>query len=191
MANPLQSIIIFASGGGSNTRAIINHFKGGPKAAVALIVSNKADAGVLNIAKEEHIPFLIINKETLSGVLLIEQLNDYKPALIVLAGFIWKLPAQLVNLYHGKIINIHPALLPAYGGKGMHGLNVHSAVIEKDEKESGISIHQVNEYYDEGDIILQARCPVEKGDDANTLAARVLKLEHFYYPRTIEFLLRK
>ena len=185
----MHSLIIFASGAGTNAAAIIAHFKNNGKAKVSLIVSNKADAGVLEIAKREEIPFLIVDRKTYGETLLIEQMNDFKPSLIVLAGFLWKIPETIIHAFPGKIINIHPALLPGYGGKGMYGQNVHHAVINAKETESGITIHYVNEAYDEGNIILQARCRVEQNDGADELASRIHKLEHFYYPRAIEFLL--
>ena len=185
----MQSIVIFASGGGSNAEAIINHFRASTTTKVALIVSNKADAGVLEIAKKEGIPFLIINKKTFGELLIIEQLQEYKPSLIVLAGFLWKVPEHLLHAFPGIIINIHPSLLPAYGGKGMHGQHVHQAVLLANEPESGITIHYVNEAYDEGNIIMQARCKVHPTEMPLELSKRILKLEHFYLPRTIEFLL--
>ncbi len=185
----MQSLIIFASGTGTNADAIIQYFKGNGKAKVALIVSNKADAGVLDIARREEIPFLIIDKKTFNETLLVEQIADYKPSLLVLAGFLWKIPAALIAQYPDRIINIHPALLPGYGGKGMYGARVHDAVIAAGDKESGISIHYVNEVYDDGGIILQARCAIAPGDSAQDIANRIHKLEHFYYPRAIEFLL--
>lgn len=185
----MKSIIIFASGGGSNAAAIIKHFKGSTAAKVSLIVSNNADAGVLEIAKEAGVPFLIITRKTFSELLIIEQLLEYKPSLIVLAGFLLKVPETILHAFPGILINIHPALLPSYGGKGMHGQHVHKAVIEGGEIESGITIHYVNEAYDEGNIIVQARCRVLATDTAMDLSKRVLKLEHFFLPRTIEFLL--
>jgi phosphoribosylglycinamide formyltransferase-1 len=185
----MHSLIIFASGTGTNARAIIDYFKKNGKAKVALIVSNKADAGVINIAERENIPFLIINKQTINETLLLEQLQSFNPSLIVLAGFMWKVPDAIVSLFPDRIVNIHPALLPLHGGKGMYGHNVHHAVLEAKDKESGISIHYVNERYDEGNIIVQARCPVQEDDTAGKLANRIHRLEHFYYPRTIEFLL--
>jgi phosphoribosylglycinamide formyltransferase-1 len=185
----MHSIIIFASGRGSNAEAIINYFKQNGKAHVALIVSNKSNAGVLDIAKREHIPFLVTDKQSFRETLIIDQLEEYKPALLVLAGFLWKVPEGVINAFPGKIINIHPALLPGYGGKGMYGHHVHNAVLEAGDEESGITIHYVNEVYDNGNIILQARCPVHKDDTADKLAARINKLEHYYYPRAIEFLL--
>jgi phosphoribosylglycinamide formyltransferase-1 len=185
----MHSLVIFASGTGTNANAIIEHFKRNGKANVSLIVSNKADAGVLDIAKREQIPFLIIDKHTIHETLVLEQLSEYQPSLIVLAGFLWKIPESLIDAYPNRIINIHPALLPGYGGKGMYGHKVHHAVISAKEKESGITIHYVNEVYDEGNIILQARCNVHENDSPQKLAARIHKLEHFYYPRVIEYLL--
>jgi phosphoribosylglycinamide formyltransferase 1 len=185
----MQSIIIFASGAGTNAAAIISHFKKTGRAKVALIVCNKPNAGVLDIAKNEHIPFLLIDRKTFNEPLIIEQMQDYKPSLIVLAGFLWKLPDSMVQTFPGSIINIHPALLPAHGGKGMYGHHVHNAVLAAKAKESGITIHYVNEHYDEGDIILQARCEVNEADTADQLAHRIHGLEHFYYPRAVEFLL--
>ena len=185
----MHSLIIFASGKGSNAQAIIDYFKENKKARVSLIVSNKADAGVLDIARREHIPFLVVDKTTLRETLLLEQLLEHEPSLIVLAGFLWKIPDALIHAFPNKIVNIHPALLPSYGGKGMYGHNVHNAVIAAAEKESGITIHYVNEVYDSGNIIVQARCPVHGNDTADRLAARIHHLEHFYFPRSIEFLL--
>lgn len=185
----MHSLIIFASGTGTNAAAIIEYFKKNGKARVSLIVCNKAEAGVLDIARREEIPFLIINRQTMNETLLVEQMSEYKPSLIVLAGFLWKIPDHILHAFPGRIINIHPALLPSYGGKGMYGHIVHNAVLAASDKESGITIHHVNEVYDEGDIILQARCKVHSTDDAGQLAARIHKLEHFYYPRVIEYLL--
>lgn len=185
----MHSLVIFASGAGSNAAAIIDYFKKNGKARVSLIVSNKAEAGVLDIARREEIPFLIIDKKTFAETLLIEQINDCKPSLIVLAGFLWKIPEALIHAFPGKIINIHPALLPNYGGKGMYGHHVHDAVIAAKDQESGITIHYVNEHYDEGNTILQARCKVASTDSPADLAKNIHKLEHFYFPRAIEFLL--
>ncbi len=185
----MHSIIIFASGTGTNAKAIIEHFKANKKANVSLIVSNNKDAGVLDIARGEEIPFLIIDRKTFHETLIIEQMADFRPSLIVLAGFLWKVPEAIINAFSGKIINIHPALLPAYGGKGMYGHNVHDAVINAKEKESGITIHFVNEDYDKGNTILQARCSIAAGDTPDLLAKKIHRLEHFYFPRVIEYLL--
>jgi phosphoribosylglycinamide formyltransferase 1 len=185
----MHSLIIFASGTGTNAAAIIAHFKGNKKAKVSLIVCNKPNAGVLEIAKSEHIPFMLINKQTVHEALLIERLQSYSPSLIILAGFMWKVPETITTAFPNKIINIHPALLPKYGGKGMYGHYVHDAVIAAGDRESGITIHYVNEAYDEGDIIVQAHCPVKKDDTSVSLANNIHKLEHFYYPRVVEYLL--
>lgn len=187
----MQSLIIFASGKGSNAAAIIDYFRQNGKARVSLIVTNKKDAGVLDIAEREKIPFLIIDRKTFGETLLIEQLREYAPALIVLAGFLWKIPEALVQAFPGRIINIHPALLPSYGGKGMYGHHVHEAVLAAGDRQSGITIHYVNEAYDEGGTIMQACCPVEADDTPDTLAMRIHRLEHFFFPRTIEFLLSR
>jgi phosphoribosylglycinamide formyltransferase 1 len=186
----MQSLVIFASGRGSNAAAIINYFRGNGQTKVSLIVSNNAQAPVLDLAREEHIPFLIVDRNTLAETLLAEQLADCKPDLIILAGFLWKVPDSLLQRFPGKIINIHPALLPRYGGKGMYGLKVHEAVIAAGEKESGITIHYVNEHYDEGARILQAYYPLKNGETAESLAGQITRLEHFFFPKTIEYLLQ-
>ncbi|MEZ5017781.1 MAG: phosphoribosylglycinamide formyltransferase [Flavipsychrobacter sp.] len=187
----MQSLIIFASGRGSNAEAIINFFKEKGNVKVSLIVTNKADAGVIEVAEKEHIPFLIVNNQTLGGVLFIDQLRSYNPSLIVLAGFLKKIPDTVLQEFSNKIINIHPSLLPKHGGKGMYGHHVHQSVLDNGDKESGITIHMVNEHYDEGAILTQARCAVTKEDTIDTLAKKVHQLEHFYFPRTIEFLLQQ
>ena len=185
----MHSLIIFASGTGTNARAIIEHYRQNGKAKVTLIICNNPEAGVLEIAKNEDIPFLIVDRKTFRETLLIEQMLDCKPSLIILAGFLWKIPEAVINAFPGMIINIHPALLPAYGGKGMFGHHVHNAVLAAGDSESGITVHYVNEHYDDGNIILQARCKVEADYDATRLAASIHRLEHFYFPRAIEFLL--
>lgn len=184
-----HSLIIFASGRGSNAQAIIDYFKGNGKATVSLIVSNKPDAGVLDIARAEGIPSLVVDRAQFNDVALVAKLREHKPSLIVLAGFLWKIPEHLVQAFPDNMVNIHPALLPRYGGKGMYGHHVHNAVVAAGETESGITVHYVNEVYDSGNIILQARCKVVPGDNADALAARIHRLEHYYFPRAIEFLL--
>ncbi|OSZ82420.1 phosphoribosylglycinamide formyltransferase [Chitinophagaceae bacterium IBVUCB1] len=185
----MHSLIIFASGRGSNAQAIIDYFKANGKARVSLIVSNKADAGVLDIARKENIPYIVVDKQTVKEVALVQQIEAHNPSLIILAGYLWKVPDSILNAFPNKIINVHPALLPAYGGKGMYGHHVHEAVVANAEKESGITIHYVNEHYDEGSIIVQARCCLAKEDTPDSLAQKIHKLEHFFFPRTIEFLL--
>jgi len=185
----MQSLILFASGRGSNAAAIIRYFQTTGQARVSLIVSNNPAAGVLDIARDHNIPFLILDRKTITEPLLAEQLKEYRPDLIVLAGFLWKVPDHLLYTFPGKIINIHPALLPAYGGKGMYGARVHEAVINAGEKESGITIHYVNEHYDEGNVILKAHCALKPAETAESLAREIEKLEHYFFPRTIEYLL--
>lgn len=187
----MHSLVIFASGRGSNAAAIVDYFNKSRTAKVVLIVSNKQDAGVLDIARQEHIPFLIVDKISFAETLLLDQISSYNPSLIILAGFLWKIPDQLIKSFPNKIVNIHPALLPKHGGKGMYGQHVHQAVLAAGDKESGITIHYVNEIYDSGNIILQARCAVQEKDTYITLAARIHDLEHYFFPRTIEFLLKQ
>jgi len=187
----MKSLVIFASGKGSNTLSIIQYFKKTALAKVSLIVCNKAEAGVLSVATDNHIPFLLVDKQTLSDPLLLTQIETYKPHLLVLAGFLWKIPDFLIQHYPNKIVNIHPALLPKYGGKGMYGARVHEAVVNAGEKESGITIHFVNEHYDEGAHILQAHCAVQAQDSPDDVAMKVAKLEHFFFPTTLEYLLKE
>ena len=185
----MHSLIIFASGRGSNAAAIINYFRNTGIASVALIVTNSATAGVLDLAKKENIPFLVIDRQSIKENELIDRLKSFNPSLLVLAGFLWKIPDTIIRAFPNRIINIHPALLPKYGGKGMYGQYVHQAVLTAKEKTTGITIHYVDENYDNGAAILQASCPVMEGDEATGLAQRVLRLEHYFFPRTIEFLL--
>jgi formyltetrahydrofolate-dependent phosphoribosylglycinamide formyltransferase len=189
--NPPKNLVIFASGAGSNALAIINYFRDSVSAKVVLIVCNKPGAGVIAIAEKENIPVLLIEKERFfKGDAYLPDLKNKNADLIVLAGFLWKIPQALVSAYQRRIINIHPALLPKYGGRGMYGAHVHEAVLYSREMESGITIHYVDEHYDNGDIIFQTACPVLKGDSAETLAHRVHQLEHLHYPPTIEAVLK-
>ena len=183
-------IAIFASGAGTNARKIIEHFENkGLRIKVSLIVCNVPGAGVLEIAKEKGIPSLIINKTDFTATGYVESLQNADINFIVLAGFLWKVPEVLVRAYPKAIINIHPALLPNYGGKGMYGARVHEAVIAAKEKESGITIHWVNEHYDEGAIIFQAKCSIDTTDTADSLANKIHALEHAHFAPTIEKLL--
>lgn len=179
-------IAIFASGAGSNARVIISTLKEVEDAEVALVVCNKAGAGVINIARNENIEVLLIERERFfKGDGYIPFLKETKVDLIVLAGFLWKIPDQMIGAYRNRIINIHPALLPKFGGKGMYGQAVHEAVIQNKESESGITIHLVDEHYDHGDVIFQARCAVSPDDTAETLSKKVQHLEHRHYPEQI------
>jgi len=190
--NRITNLAIFASGAGSNAQKIIDHFRKSSLAKIALIVSNKKEAGVVQIAKREMIPVLLIRKEKFfdnNGYL--DELEKNKIDFIVLAGFLWKIPAVLLSHYPRRIVNIHPALLPKYGGKGMYGQGVHEAVIAGKETESGITIHYVDDKYDNGDIIMQVKCPVLPGDTPELLAHRIHALEYANYPVVIEELVRK
>ncbi len=187
-----KQIAIFASGAGSNAQKIIEYFQNNTNITVALIVCNKQRAGVVQIAAENHIPVLLIEKDRFfSSDIYVAALKEAHIDFIVLAGFLWKIPGELIKHYRNKIINIHPALLPKFGGKGMYGANVHEAVIAAGEKESGITIHYVDEHYDNGDIILQATCTVTPTDTADTLAEKIHRLEHENFARVIEACVKK
>jgi len=188
-ATPVH-IAIFASGAGSNARKIIEYFENkGLRIKVSLIVCNVPGARVLEIAEEKGIPSLIINKADFNATGYVESLKNAGIDFIVLAGFLWKVPEVLVRAYPKAIINIHPALLPKYGGKGMYGARVHEAVVAAGEKQSGITIHWVNEHYDEGAIIFQAKCSIDASDTPTSLANKIHSLEHAHFAPTIEKLL--
>jgi phosphoribosylglycinamide formyltransferase-1 len=187
---PTQNLIIFASGAGSNAQKIIDFFRMDPSVDIRLIVCNKLGAGVLDIAKKENIPTLLIEKEQFfRGNGYVDELRAHRPDLLILAGFLWKLPSCLVKAFPHQIINIHPALLPKYGGKGMYGHFVHEAVLASCDRETGITIHYVDELYDHGDYIFQARVPVDPGDTPETIAKKVQVLEHTYFPKVVKELL--
>ena len=180
-------IAIFASGKGSNAQQIIQHFKGKTAYEIALIVSSRKDAGVLDIAKNEGIPAIVLDKNNFfSSDDYIQFLKDMDINFIILAGFLWKIPVGLIQAYPQKIVNIHPALLPNYGGKGMYGHFVHEAIINAKEKQSGITIHFVDELYDHGAVIFQATCDISEQDTPDTLAEKVHQLEHRHFPTVIE-----
>ncbi|MCB0519303.1 MAG: phosphoribosylglycinamide formyltransferase [Lewinellaceae bacterium] len=186
----MKHIAIFASGTGSNAKKIIGHFKHRRDISVSLLVSNKANAPVLETARENGIPTLIIDRRNFyHSEDILKIFNQYSIDFVVLAGFLWLVPTYLVRAFEGRIVNIHPALLPKYGGQGMYGMHVHEAVFKNKETETGITIHYVNEHYDEGAIIFQARCPVAPDDTPQTIAKKVLELEHRHFPQIIETLL--
>jgi phosphoribosylglycinamide formyltransferase-1 len=186
------NIAIYASGGGTNAKKIIEYFKTSLNTKISLVVCNKPTAGVLQIARLLAIPILLIEKESfLNGNGYMPTLQQHKIDFIILAGFLWKIPPVIIKAYPKKIINIHPALLPKYGGKGMYGQNVHEAVIAAKETQSGITIHFVDEVYDDGEIIFQATCPVTLTDTAQTLATKIKLLEHIHYAPTIASVLPK
>lgn len=188
----MKNIAIFASGTGSNALKIIEHFKNNTDIRVAVVVSNKKNAPVLEKAASHQVSTLVINRKGFyQSESIIEELRTYEIDFIVLAGFMWLVPTYLVLAYENLIINIHPALLPKYGGKGMYGMNVHIAVHAAKEPETGITIHYVNEHYDEGQIIFQAICTLTSEDTPEQIALKVRRLEHENYPKIIEECIKK
>lgn len=181
----MKNIAIFASGQGTNAQNLIRFFHNHKSINISLIVTNKTTAGVLEVAKENHIESYIANKSLFeTGEELISILKNRKIDLIVLAGFLLKVPKSLIQAF--PIVNIHPSLLPKYGGKGMYGSKVHQAVIDAKETYSGITIHRVNEVYDKGEILFQAKVEIKKEDTADTLQAKIHQLEYQHYPIIIE-----
>ena len=182
-----QKLAIFLSGSGSNARNICTYFKNHEKIEVALLLSNKENSGVKAISEEFGIPYFIFNKtQFYQTEEVITQLANYQISTVVLAGFLWLIPENLLDKYPNHIINIHPALLPKYGGKGMHGIHVHEAVWQNKETESGITIHLCNREYDKGEVLFQTSVAIEEGDTPETIAKKVLALEHEFFPRVIE-----
>lgn len=180
-------LAIFASGAGSNALKIIQYFRNHPGITVSLVVCNKPGAGVLKIAENEGVDTVMLEKERFfRGDGFVPILKEKKVDFIILAGFLWKIPISLIKAFPSRIINIHPALLPKYGGKGMYGNFVHEAVLSAEETESGITIHLVDEHYDHGDHLFQISIPVLPGDTAATLADRIHVLEYEHYPVQIE-----
>ncbi len=183
-------IAIFASGRGSNAHNIIQYFQDYDYVEIELIVSNKKDAPVLNLGKQFDIQTVVINrKQFYKTDSVLEKLEIAQIDYVVLAGFLWLVPSNLVKTYSNRIINIHPALLPKYGGKGMYGMNVHHAVKAANETESGITIHYVNEHYDEGNIIFQASCAITPNDTPSDIAHKVHELEYKHFPVVIHQLI--
>lgn len=187
------NIAIFASGSGTNAEAIMSHFSDSPSGRVALLLSNRKDAYALRRAERFGVPAAVFSREEFCDPAgkVAALLREYRIDFIVLAGFLWLVPTYLTDSYAGRIVNIHPALLPKFGGKGMYGEHVHEAVIAAGEKESGITIHLVNERYDSGDTLFQATVPVEADDTADTLAAKIHVLEHRHFPPVIEQVIQK
>jgi phosphoribosylglycinamide formyltransferase-1 len=185
-----KQIILFASGSGSNVENIANYFKSRHDVTISCVLSNKSDAKVFERCDRLNINALYFNRQAFSkSDFILKMLQSLNPDLIVLAGFLWKLPAQITNAFPNKIINIHPALLPKYGGKGMYGMNVHRAVKENGDKATGITIHYVNANYDEGAIIHQVHTPILPEDTPDKIAAKVNQLEYEHFPKVIDELL--
>lgn len=186
---PMKKIILFASGSGSNAENIIRYFQDKKTAETVAVFSNNPNAKVLDKAENLGVPGFVFTKEELNSGKVFEQVVALKPDLIVLAGFLWKFPTDIVAEYPNKIVNIHPALLPKYGGKGMYGMNVHKAIFDNKESHSGISIHYVNENYDEGAMIFQAEVAVDSCITPEEIALKVQELEHLHFPHIIDKLL--
>ncbi len=185
----MKKILLFASGAGSNVENIIHYFKNYHHISIVGVFSNNPNAKVLDKAASHNVPTIIFNREELSGGFVLKKVNELQPDLIVLAGFLWKFPEHIIAQYRNKIINIHPALLPKYGGKGMYGMKVHQTVLENNEKETGITIHYVNEHYDEGEFIFQQKITIEDCASADEIVAKVHILEHKHFPEVIKRLL--
>ena len=186
----MKKIIVFASGSGTNAENIIKYFKSGSVGEVVGVFTNNANAKVIERAKNNDVPVEVFTKAELYESDLVQKINVIQPDLIVLAGFLLKFPDALIAAYPDKIINIHPALLPKYGGKGMYGMHVHKAIVENKEKETGITIHYVNENYDEGATIFQKQVTILGTDTPEVVAEKIHELEQKYFPMIIEDLLK-
>ncbi|WP_026999776.1 phosphoribosylglycinamide formyltransferase [Eisenibacter elegans] len=185
-----KKIAIFASGTGSNAQNLMAYFSQVPDVTVALVLSNKIDAPVLEKARQHGVLTQVFDRDTFyKSDILVRELEELEIDLIVLAGFLWLVPQNLLEPFKNRIINLHPSLLPDFGGKGMYGMNVHRAVWESGATETGMTIHYVNENYDEGQIIFQAKCPIRAEDTPETIAERVATLEHQHLPRIVHQLL--
>ncbi|WP_286761714.1 phosphoribosylglycinamide formyltransferase [Salegentibacter sp. UBA1130] len=196
MSNPTHTlqkkIVVFASGSGTNAENIIKFFQKQPNTSVVAVFSNKKSAKVLKRAHDLNVKALHFDRDALyNSYDVLHILEDINPDLIVLAGFMWIFPEDILKRFPNKIVNIHPALLPKYGGKGMYGMHVHEAIIQNKEKESGISIHYVNENYDEGEIIFQAKTDISEEDTPESLAEKIHKLEYKHFPEILQQLLQK
>jgi phosphoribosylglycinamide formyltransferase-1 len=185
----MKKILLFASGTGSNVDNIIQYFKNHHGITVVGVFTNNPKAKVLDVAKKYNIPTLVFSKEELSGGFVSDKIAKLEPDLIVLAGFLWKFPEHIIAQYPNKVINIHPALLPKYGGKGMYGMKVHQTVLDNKEKETGITIHYVNEHYDEGEFIFQYKVNIEGCKTPEEIVEKVHELEHTHFPKIINDLL--
>ena len=177
----MKQLIIFASGSGSNAENIIRYFQENPSIKVVAVFSNKANAGVLAKAERLGVETIVFSKEELEDGSVFEEIKKIRPDLIILAGFLLKFPTQIVEYYPRQIVNIHPALLPKYGGKGMYGMNVHRAILENKDPETGITIHYVDAHYDKGEIIFQQKVKLDGTETCEEISAKVQKLEHEHF----------
>ena len=187
----MKKIVVFASGSGTNAENIIQYFIKKELGSVEAVFTNNANAGVIERAKNYNVPTEIFSKEDLIESEVLQKLSKINPDWIVLAGFLLKFPENIIKAYPNKIINIHPALLPKYGGKGMYGMNIHRAIVENKEKETGITIHFVNENYDEGAIIFQQKVALSGEETAEDVAAKIHELEQEHFPKVISSLLKE
>ncbi|HUH45998.1 MAG TPA: phosphoribosylglycinamide formyltransferase [Arenibacter sp.] len=186
----MKRIVLFASGSGSNVENIVHHFRENPEIHISCVLSNNRQAQVFKRCSRLHISALYFNRHSFyKSDCILEILRSLDPDLIVLAGFLWKIPENLIQNFPGKIINIHPALLPKYGGKGMYGMHVHRAVKENNEGETGITVHYVNENYDEGAVITQVKVDLDNADTPESIAEKVHRLEYEHFPKVIEKIL--
>jgi phosphoribosylglycinamide formyltransferase-1 len=185
----MKRIAIFGSGAGTNAGSILKYFEESEVARVHLVLTNRKDAGIVDRARDYGVPVVIFNKEQLESGEVLERLDGHKIDFIALAGFLWKIPDHIIEEYEDLILNIHPALLPDYGGEGMYGMNVHRAVVENEEEETGISIHYVTEDYDDGEIVFQDTVEIDPDDSPEEVAGKVQELEHRHYPAVIEWVL--
>jgi len=186
----MKKIVLFASGSGTNTENIILHFNKSDVGKVAAVFCNNPKAMVLERAAKYHVPTVVFSKEELKTDLVLNKIKEFQPDLIVLAGFLLQFPLSIIHEYPDQIINIHPALLPKYGGKGMYGMNVHRAILENNEIETGISIHYVNEHYDKGKMIFQKSIAITDCETPEAVANKIHELEQEYFPLIIENLLK-
>ena len=185
----MKKIVLFASGNGSNAENIVAHFEKSGQGTVVGMFTNNSHAKVIKKKKKFHVPTYVFNKTELLDDTILNHLKEIQPDLIVLAGFLLKFPIHIINAFPNKVINIHPALLPNYGGKGMYGMNVHNAVLENKEKETGITVHYVNEHFDEGEFIFQANVNIENCSSAEEIAQKIHELEMEHFPKVIVRLL--
>ena len=186
----MKRLSVFVSGNGTNLQRIAEYFKDSEEVQIVNVVCNNPKAYSIERAKKLGIPVRMVNRQAFNSPEFIQEMADLKLDLIVLAGFLWKIPEGLIQMYHQKIINIHPALLPKYGGKGFYGEHVHEAVVAAKEAFSGITIHYVNEIYDSGEIILQAYTKLDPNETPDSLAAKIHKLEQTYFPVAIDYLIK-
>ena len=186
----MKNIAVFASGSGTNAENIVRYFEDSELARVTVIFCNRKEAGVVDRAHKLGVRCILFNKQQLQNGFVLQKLEEAKIDFIALAGFLLKIPEQIIETYEGRIVNIHPALLPDYGGEGMYGMAVHEAVVENEEEETGISIHYINSDYDEGEILFQETVEVDFEDTPEDVQYKVQQLEHKHYPEVIEYLIK-